>query len=263
MGVVRGARVGRRRTDVVVYDGLLVLASRGAPDSLPSGQLAAQDGDSRILDAASVVDVVVREDALSGKATIRQRNGNEIVVAWPGRKNRGFSAENLLAHAFPGTVDQGPDERVRRTARGMALAGFVILVLVAAWIGLSVLLEGDPPPPPPAAPPVTVAPAEQSARDELNAACPPWQLYAASVGPGDRPVPGEMRPIVDGIRGRFDAAAGVAGVDPAYATARDELAYLQDYARRPPDAVQLESVSRVAFALRTVSAACARAASAP
>jgi hypothetical protein len=101
-----------------------------------------------------------------------------------------------------------------------------------------------------------------AARTELSAACPPWQMFAGSVHAGDRPDPVALRPIVDGIRPRFENAAG-AGAYPAYAAARDEVVFLQDYAHRAPDVAARESVSRVAWAMRTVSAACTRAASAP
>jgi hypothetical protein len=120
----------------------------------------------------------------------------------------------------------------------------------------------DPPPPRVRAPAPTLPPAEQLARDELNAACPPWQELAAALPAGERPDPVALRPIVDGLRPRFDNAVAVGG-HPSYAAARDEVAYLQDYARRPPEAVGLESVSRVAWAMRLVSQACTRAASAP
>lgn len=262
VGVLRGARVGRTKTDAVVYEGMLVLAGRGASADLLAPQLAAQDPESRLLDANIVDDVAVREDALSGAATIRLRSGEVVALQWPARKNRGVSGENLLAHAFPGKVDQGPSEVARRAIRTMATLGAGILVIALLWAGLSVVLRSDPPPPPPPAPPPTLPPAEQLARDELNAVCPPWLTLAAAVPAGERPDPTQLRPIVDGIRARFDNAAA-AGAHPSYAVARDEVAYLQDYARRSPEAVGLESVSRVAWAMRSVTDACGRAASAP
>ena len=39
----------------------------------------------------------------------------------------------------------------------------------------------------------------------------------------------------------------------------DEAAYLQDYARRPVEEVARESVSRIGFAMRTITSACDRA----
>jgi hypothetical protein len=139
----------------------------------------------------------------------------------------------------------------------MAL-GVSILLAVAAYLGLSTLLEGDPPPPPPPAPTTTLPAPEQAARTSLQQACPAWQQFAGGVAPGDRPDPAALRPVVDGMRPWFVAAAD-AGADPIYATARDEVGYLQDYARRPVDDVARESVSRVTFAMRTVSSACDRA----
>jgi hypothetical protein len=139
----------------------------------------------------------------------------------------------------------------------MAIAGIVAFVLAGVGFGLSKLLAPGPPPPPPPPPPVTIPPAEQMARAELNQACPPWTAFAEGIKPGDRPDPAAMRPIVDGIRARFDAAAGAV---PAYGAARDEVAYLQDYSRRDADAIERESVSRVGYAVSTVSAACAKAA---
>jgi hypothetical protein len=256
---VRRAKAGRRKTDVVAYDGMLVLASRGAPENLLAPQLAAQDPASRLLDARSVDDVSVREDVFGGQATLRLRDGEVVVVGWPGRGNRGVSVENLLAHAFPGKVDQGPAEIGRRAVRFFAGLAVSLVVLAAAVAGLSVLFRSDPPPPPPAAPPVTVPPVEQAARTELQAACPPWQSFAAGVPAGERPDPAQLRPIIDGIKGRFDAAATLEGVDPSYVAAREEVLYLQDYSRRTPEAVGLESISRVAYAMRVVSGACAKA----
>lgn len=258
VGVVRSGRLGRRKVDLVAYDGNLVIAKRGAPDNLMSGQLAAQDASSRILTAEAVEEALVREDAVSGQVRIKLRAGDDVVVRWPGRKNRGVSAENLLTHSFPGKVDQGSPEIAKRTVRVMMGLGLTILAAVAAYVGLSTLLQGDPPPPPPPAPPTTLAPAEQAARTALQQACPSWQQFAGSVPAGERPNPVAMRPVVDGMRPSFVAAAD-AGADPSYATARDEVAYLQEYARRPVEDVARESVSRVGFAMRTVSSACDRA----
>ncbi|HUP86716.1 MAG TPA: hypothetical protein VM143_13715 [Acidimicrobiales bacterium] len=259
IGVIRAARVGgRRKVDVVAYDGNLVLAKRGAPSNVTSSQLAGQDASSRILTAEAVEEAIVREDAISGQARMRLRNGDTIVVRWPGWKNRSHSAENLLAHAFPGKVDQGSPEIAKRTVRVMVGLGVGILLAVVAFLGLSALLQGDPPPPPPPTPPTTLPAAEQAARTALQQACPSWQQFAGSVATGERPVPTAMRPVVDGIRPWFVAAAD-AGADPLYAAARDEVGYLQEYARRPVDDVARESISRVAFAIRTVSSACARA----
>lgn len=258
VGVIRSGRLGRRKVDLVAYDGNLVVAKRGAPDNLLSGQLAAQDPSSRILTAEAVEEALVREDALSGQARIKLRVGDDVVVRWPGWRNRGVLAENLLAHSFPGKVDQGSPEIAQRTVRVMVGLGVAILVAVVAYLGLSALLKSDPPPPPPPAPPTTLAPAEQAARAALQQACPPWQEFAGSVPTGDRPNPTAMRPVVDGMRPWFVAAAD-AGADPSYATARDEVGYLQEYARRPVEDVARESVSRVSFAMRTVSSACDRA----
>ena len=203
---------------------------------------------------------MVREDAISGQARIKLRAADDVVVRWPGWKNRSVLAENLLAHAFPGTVDQGSPEIAKRTVRLMVGLGLAILVAVAAYLGLSTLLEGDPPPPPPPAPTTTLPPAEQSARAALQPACPPWQQFAGGIPIGERPDPTAMRPIVDGMRPSFDAAADT-GADPQYASARDEVGYLQEYARRPVADVARESVSRVSFAVRAVTAACDRATS--
>jgi hypothetical protein len=250
----------RRKTDVVAYDGNLVLAKRGAPTNLTSTQLAAHDASSRLLAADAVEEAIVREDAVSGQARMRLRGGETVVVRWPGWKNRGVSAENLFTHAFPGKVDQGSPEIAKRTVRLMVGLGVSILVAVAAYLGLTTLLHGDPPPPPPAAAPTTIPAPEQAARTALQQACPAWQQFAGTIPAGERPVPTAMRAVVDGIRPWFVAAAD-AGADPIYATARDEVGYLQDYARRPVDDVARESVSRVTFAIRTVSSACDRAAS--
>lgn len=260
VGVLRSVRWNRKRIDVVLYDKSILLASRGAPTNVAIGPLAAQDATSRIIDDALVDDVSVREDSLSGKATIHLRSGERLVLSWRARPNRGSSAEDLLASAFPGKVDQGSSEVTVRTVRAMAALGVVMLLLVAGWMGLSSLLAGDPPPPPPPAPPPTLAPAEQAARAELEAVCGAWTAFAGLIPPGERPDPAALRPVADAMKPRFDAAATALG---DYAPARDEVAYLQDYARRPADAVARESSSRVAYAVRTVSAACTRAGTAP
>lgn len=257
-GIVRSGRLGRRKVDLVAYDGHLVIAKRGAPDNLSSGQLAAQDASNRIVAADAVEEAIVREDAVSGQVRIVLRNGDDVVVRWPGWKNRGVSAENLLAHSFPGKVDQGSAEIAKRTVRVMMTLGVSILLAVAAYLGLSALLKGDPPPPPPPAPPTTLPAPEQAARTALQQACPPWREFAASVPVGERPNPTTLRPVVDGMRPWFVAAAD-AGADPIYAAARDEVGYLQEYARRPVADVARESVSRVMFAMRTVTSACDRA----
>jgi hypothetical protein len=96
-------------------------------------------------------------------------------------------------------------------------------------------------------------------RAELRPSCPSWLDFAANVGTGDRPDPAALRPIVDGLRPHFDAAAGVAGADASYGSARDELGYLQDLARKPADAVGRESVSRVHYSMDKVTSACQRA----
>jgi hypothetical protein len=146
VGVIRSGRLGRRKVDLVAYDGNLVIAKRGAPDNLTSGQLAAQDANSRILVANTVEEAIVREDAVSGQVRIKMHLGDDVVVRWPGWKNRGVSAENLLAHAFPGKVDQGSPEIAKRTVRVMMTLGVTILVAVVAFLGLSTLLKSDPPP---------------------------------------------------------------------------------------------------------------------
>lgn len=261
-GAIRAARSGRTKTDAIAYDGMLVLASPGACADLPAPQLAAQDPASRLLDARVVDEVVVREDAISGKAVLRLRNGEQVVLTWPGRKNRGTPAETLLAHAFPGKVDQGSSEIVRRLVRPIAVVAVAVLVLAGVGAGASVLLRDDPPPPPPPPAAPVLSAAEQAARAELSQACPSWLAFAAGVPAGERPDPAQLRPVVDGIRGRFDVAAD-AGADAAYAAARDEVAYLQEYGRRTPEAAGQESVSRLAWAMRAVSTACAKAAAAP
>jgi hypothetical protein len=165
----------------------------------------------------------------------------------------------MLTHAFPGKVDQGSPEIVQRTVRVMVALGVSILVAVGAFLGASALFKADPPPPPPPAPPTTLPPAEQMARAELRGTCPAWLDFAANVATGDRPDPAAMHPIVDGLRPHFDAAASAPGADAAYAPARDELAYLQDLATKPADAMGRESVSRVHYSMDKVTTACQRA----
>jgi hypothetical protein len=260
VGVVRHGKLRRRSVDVVVYDGSVVIAKRGTPTNLTASQLAAQQPSSRLVPADSVADVVVREDVVSGQARVHLRNGDELVIRWPAWRNRGASVENMLTHAFPGKVDQGDPEIVKRTVRVMMTIGVAILVAVGSFLGASALFKSDPPPPPPPAPPTTLPPVEQMVRAELRGSCPAWLDFAANVRAGDRPDPAAMRPIVDGLRPHFDTVAGIAGVDAGYPAARDEVAYLQDLARKPADAVGRESVSRVHYAMDKVTDSCQRAA---
>ncbi len=254
------AKSNGAKVDLVIYEGCVVLASRGAPENLTATQLVAQHSASRMIEDATVVDVVVREDALSGGATLALRNGDTLALTWPGRRNRGVSAENLFADAFPRKVDQGSSPVTARTVKAMAVLGGLGLLVVAAWIGVSTLLAKDTPPPPPPAPAVTVPPAEQAARAELEGACGMWTSFAQGLAAGDRPDPARLRPLVDALKPRLDAATSAVA---AYGPARDEAAYLQDYVRRPADAIARESSGRVTYAVSTISAACARAAAPP
>lgn len=260
LGVLQSVRLGRRSLDVVVYDTSIVLARRGAPRNLTVGQLAAQDSSARVIDERSVVDVTVREDRISSQVTIHLRDGEVLSFSWLGFKNRGLSAENLLAGVFSGKVDQAPSAITQRTVKAMAALGVLILVGVGASFGVARLLEEGPPPPPPPAPTTTLPPAEQMARQELQGVCGSWTSFASGIRSGDRPDPAALRPVVDSLKPRFDAAA--AAVDD-YEAARNEIIYLQDYARRPPDAIARESSSRVGFAVTTISSACARAGGPP
>lgn len=260
LGVLQSVRLGRRTVDVVVYDSSIVLARRGAPRNLTAGQLAAQNPSARTIDERAVVDVAVREDRLSSRVTMQLRDGEVLSFGWLGSKNRGRSAENLLAGVFPGKVDQAPSAITQRTVKAMAVLGVLILLGVGAWVGLSRVLEDGPPPPPPLPPATTIPPAEQAAREEIRGVCAAWTSFASGIRPGDRPDPLALRPVVDGLKPRFDAAAAAM---PDFEAARNEVAYLQDYARRPPNAIARESSSRVGFAVATVSAACARAGGPP
>ncbi len=260
LGVLRSVRLGRRSVDVVVYETSMVLARRGAPRNLTVGQLAAQDSSARVIEERAVVDVAIREDRISSQVTAELRDGEVLSFAWPGYKNRGLSAENLLAGVFSGKVDQAPSAIPQRTVKAMATLGVLILLGVGASIGVARLLEEGPPPPPPPAPTTTLPPAEQAARQELQGVCASWASFASGIRSGDRPDPAALRPVVDGLKPRFDAAAA-AVVD--YEAARNEVVYLQEYARRPPDAIARESSSRVGFAFTTISSACTRAGSPP
>jgi hypothetical protein len=239
----------------VFFDNGVVLAKPGkSPMLLTMGQLAALEG-SRILDARTVDDVEVREDKLSGQARLRLRTGEKLVLSWwVAIGNRGVEVENLLSAVFVGNVEQAPADpgaRVLKVGATFALAG---ALFAGASMGVRALTHDAPPPPPPAAPPVTLSPNEQVVRNELSAVCPPWVDFVSKVPRGDRPDPIALRPIVDALRPRFGNAAGVI---PAYAEARDEVEYLQGFSRKPVDEVNRESVSRVAYAMDSITKACA------
>lgn len=260
LGTIARARVGRRRLDVVAFDNAVVLAAPAkgkkalaARAALSAGQLAGLDPSNRVIDAGTVDEAFVRQDIVSGRSSIHLTSGERLVLSWWGWQNRGVEAEELLAGAFPGRVDQASGGIVLRVAKAaVALAGGAAVV-VGLLAGASVLLAEDPPPPAPPAPPSTIAPAEQALRDGLAPACAPWAAFAATVSSGDRPDPAALRPVVDGLRGPLDAATAISA---DYTVARDEAAYLHDYARRPSDAAARESVSRVHYAIRQVSQAC-------
>lgn len=263
LGTIARARVGRRRLDVVAFDNAVVLAAPAkgkkalaARAALSAGQLAGLDASNRVIDAATVNEAFVRQDIVSGRSSIHMASGERLVLSWWGWQNRGVEAEELLAGAFPGRVDQASGGMVLRVAKAAVAAACGAAVVVGLLAGASVLLAKDPPPPAPPAPPLTIAPAEQALRDALAPACAPWTAFAATVSPGDRPDPVALRPVVDGLRGPLDAATAISA---DYTVARDEAAYLHDYARRPPDAAARESVSRVGYAMRQVSEACATA----
>lgn len=265
LGTISRARVGRRRVDAVAFENGLVLAARprgkkaaAARAGLSAGQLAGLEESNRLIPASAVEEVLVREDKVGGRASVQLTSGERVVLSWWGPHNRSVEAEHLLADTFPGRVDQDDPAVVKRVLKGVAALAVGVAAVVAVFAGASALLASDPPPPAPPAPPVTVAPAEQALRAELAPACGPWMAFAGAMAPGDRPNPAALRPVVDGLRGPFDAAAAAS---PDYAVARDEVVYLQDYARRPADATARESVSRVGYAVRQVSDACARATS--
>ncbi|MGH9267051.1 MAG: hypothetical protein ACRD0D_02630, partial [Acidimicrobiales bacterium] len=73
---------------------------------------------------------------------------------------------------------------------------------------------------------------------------------------GIRPDQAQIRPVVDAMRPGFDSAAAA---DPAVGPARDQLAWLQDYAQMPADAAGRVSASSVAFAVSSVTRACLQA----
>lgn len=260
LGIVRRVRIGRRLLDLAVYEGAAVLARRSRTDmsGLTVGQAAAAHPENRMIAAAEVDDIAVREDGLSGRARIRLRKGERLALSWWGRGNRGLAVENLLSHAFPGTVDQAPPQIPLRVAKAVAAVAGALAVFFVVMKAVAVLTpDPAPPPPPPAAAPVTLPPAEEAARTALAPACSTWRTFAPTVPVGERPAPAALRPVADAARGGFDAAAA-ASAD--YAPARDELAYLQAYAKRPAPEAAKESLARVRYAMDAVSAACARAA---
>jgi hypothetical protein len=153
------------------------------------------------------------------------------------------------------------EDAVARSARKLWVKRVVLAVvglvgLAGIAFGAAKLLAADPPTPPPPAPPVTLAPVEVMVRAELASTCPAWAAFAAAIPAGERPDPAALGPVVGALHPHLVKAAGPV---PYYAAARDEAEYLQGYAGRTPEEIERESVSRVQYALTTVSAACARA----
>ncbi|HET9443812.1 MAG TPA: hypothetical protein VFO65_10835 [Acidimicrobiales bacterium] len=265
LGTVNGARSGRRRYDAVIYDGCVVLArrprskaARASRAAMTAAQLANVHPDNRLMADTAVDDVTVREDAVGGRARFKLRSGETVTLSWWGPTNRGVDAERLLHAAFPGRVDQSSPEVAGRVARGLGTVAAAVAVVMVLVTFVPKVFEKDPPPPPPPPPVTTLPPAEQALRAEVAAACVPWNEQVAALPAGTRPGPEVLRGPTAGMKGAFDNAAAAS---PAWTVARDELAYLQDYAGRPADAALRESVSRINYAIRTVSVACAKASS--
>lgn len=246
--------------DVVVYDDALVLAKarrgRAKLSQLSPGQVAGLHEKNRLVPFSHISDVDVWERPTGGQATVWLADGSRLVFSWLKPLTGQTDVTALLTDLMPAKVDLAEPSVVVRVARIAIRVAAVMVAVVGLKLGLGVLLRADPPRPAPPAPPTTLSPAQRVAHDELARACAPWRTFVAQLAPGARPDPAALRPIVDGMRPRFDAAAGA---DPSLAPATSELGWLQDYARRPPTEAAKESGGRITFAIRLVDSACTRA----
>jgi hypothetical protein len=246
--------------DVVVYDDALVLAKprgkRSKLAQLSPGQVAGLHEKNRLVPFGHISDIDIWERPTGGQATVWLADGSRLVFSWLKPLAGQTDVSALLTDAMPAKVDLAEPSVVVRVARIALRVAAVMVVLVGLKLGLGVLLRADPPRPAPPAPPPTLSPAQRVAHDELAKACAPWRTFLAQLAPGERPDPGALRPIVDGMRPRFDAAAVA---DPSLVPATSELGWLQDYARRPPPEAAKESGGRITYAVRTVDSACSRA----
>jgi hypothetical protein len=271
-----GAATGRvpwhRSHDIFVFRDRIILTKVGRQSYVPSStrKRLAQDSrltagmlamrkKARVLHLSAVNDVDVWRKPTGGRATFMLSNGSHVDFDWLSLRNT-RDPEDLINKVLSDRVDRVEPSIsafvggvVARLAFAVAVLAAFVAAAVGGAFGVSALLDDGPPAPPPPPPPTTLPANVQTARAELAKVCPGWLAFENRRGLGDRPAPGELKAVIDGMRGPFDAAAAA---DASYVVARDQVAWLQDYAGRPDDVAVREAAARVRFALNSVDAAC-------
>lgn len=272
-----GAATGRipwhRGHDLFVFPDRIILSKVGRQSYLPSAtkRRLAQDGrltagmlamrkKSRVLDVNGVTDVDIWRKPSGGRATFWLSNGSHVDFDWLSFRNA-QDPEDLINKVLFDRVDRVEPRLsgfvwgiVARVALTVAMVTLLIAAGIGAFVGATTLLDDGPAPPPPPPPPTTLPANVQAAQAELAQACPAWHGFEGRRGLGDRPAPADLKPVVDGMRGHFDAAAAAVAAD--YQAARDELVWLQDYANRTNEMAVREAAARVRFAMNAVDGAC-------
>lgn len=271
-----GAATGRvpwhRGHDMFVFPDRIILTRVRRQSYLPSatkkrltqdsrltaGMLAMRKT-SRVLHTNAITDVDVWRKPTGGRATFLLSDGSDVDFDWLSLRNE-RDPEDLINKVLSDRVDRVAPSMsafvggiVARAAFAIAMIAAFTAATVGAAIGIGTVLDGGPPEPPPPPPPTTLPANVEAARGELGTVCPSWVAFENRKGLGDRPAPAELKPVVDGMRPAFDAAAAS---DPSYEKARDQVVWLQDYASRADDVAVREAAARVRFALHAVDAAC-------
>jgi hypothetical protein len=225
---------------------------------LTAGMLAMRK-QSRVLHLNNVGDIDIWRKPTGGRATFWLSNSSHVDFDWLTARNEVDPETLINAVAFDRVDRVEPSTAgfvwgiVARVTMMIALLVALVAGVGAAVVGGQALLDGGPPPPPPA-PQATTLPANvQAAHAELAKVCPGWLAFDNRRGLGDRPAPADLKPVVDGMRGPFDAAAAA---DDTYVDGRDQVAWLQDYASRSDDVAVREAAARVRFAMRAVDGTC-------
>ena len=198
-------------------------------------------------------EIDVAESPLGGQLTIVERDGSSRVIGWSRRPNRGLDVERVLHEAFPGKVDIASPRFPPGLVRVLAVIVAAVVFLIALRVVLGIVFKEDEPPPPPPPTTTTLSAQEQQVQAEMAQACPAWRQLFGSLGPGARPDPAALRAVTGAMRPRIEAAVAI---DPAYTAARDELAFLEGLAGKPPEELARESAARIDFAADKVTAAC-------
>ena len=259
LAVIGAGRVRRRKVDVYVFEGALGIVKAGSADRrrqamhLTRGQVSALDPDAEFIDTNRVKEIDVAESPLGGQMTVVERDGSSRLISWSRRPNRGLDVERTLHEAFPGKVDIATPRLPPGLVRVLAVIVAVVVFLIALRVGLGFVFKEDEPPPPPPPTTTTLSPQEQQIQAEMAQACPAWRQLFGSLGPGARPDPAALRAVTASMRPRIEAAVAA---DAAYTPARDELAFLEALAGKPPEELARESAARIDFAADKVTAAC-------